>query len=267
MYRLSVTAELGVARAETTVPTGGVAPDTSPRTALAAQTVRLVIPPGAASPLLLFSDGPSPGRQAVIDIDAPSIFAYLGCAFTGNRLADTERSYCFPLTYPGFTQSVVLASVDSNYRNFVRGTADPLGSVDRTNSIQGGVGVFGAVVVHVSRRMAVVAPVDELIEGRFVAESPPRPGLPPVFSLYLMSDARPRPGQQSSLSGNYEDVGGRVRGGIVGVVEDSLVLLNLLPGMQLGAPIAHQIGARFSGRTLRVVTVDRDSTLALYRRR
>jgi len=84
--------------------------------------------------------------------------------------------------------------------------------------------------------------------------------------LYLLQDSRPRAGELAGLSGNHEDETGRVRGGLLGSVRDSLVSFTLEPGMR-ASEVGVLVDARISRGVLRVVAVDGDSVSATYRRR
>jgi hypothetical protein len=76
--------------------------------------------------------------------------------------ADLERVFV-----PGFRQSIIVAAVDSNFYNYYRTNNDPFTGAGIISSINGGLGMFGALVSMNSGTITVTADQTESIEGRF----------------------------------------------------------------------------------------------------
>jgi hypothetical protein len=68
---------------------------------------------------------------------------------------------------PGFTQSLTIAAVDSNYYGYFRSSTHSQTGVGLINRVKGGFGVFGASAPVVRRRLRVIAPFVDPIEGNF----------------------------------------------------------------------------------------------------
>ena len=66
---------------------------------------------------------------------------------------------------PGFTQSLTIAAVDSNYYDYFRTSNHSQTGTGVVNRITGGFGVFGAAAPVVRRTVQVVAPFTEPVEG------------------------------------------------------------------------------------------------------
>jgi hypothetical protein len=68
---------------------------------------------------------------------------------------------------PGFTQAITVAAVDTNYYDYFRsGNHSQTGS-GLVNRVNGGIGVFGSSVPIIRKRVQVVAPFTERIEGNY----------------------------------------------------------------------------------------------------
>lgn len=68
---------------------------------------------------------------------------------------------------PGFTQSLTIAAVDSNYYGYFRSSTHSQTGAGLVNRVRGGYGVFGASAPVVRRRLNVIAPFVDLVEGHF----------------------------------------------------------------------------------------------------
>jgi hypothetical protein len=68
---------------------------------------------------------------------------------------------------PGFTQSLTIAAIDSNYYGYFRSSNHSQTGMGLVNRVRGGFGVFGASAPVVRRRLRVVAPFDDPVEGNF----------------------------------------------------------------------------------------------------
>lgn len=85
--------------------------------------------------------------------------------------------------WPGTTQNFSVAAVDANYLKYSVAGADPFGDDVQGNSLQGGVGVFGAVATLTDVSLDLTADRDHGIEGEW---SPlgTTAGLPIALRLY-----------------------------------------------------------------------------------
>lgn len=85
--------------------------------------------------------------------------------------------------WPGTTQTFSVAAVDANYLKYSVAGADPFGDDVQGNTLQGGVGVFGAVATLTDVALDLVADRDHGIEGEW---SPlgATAGLPIALRLY-----------------------------------------------------------------------------------
>jgi hypothetical protein len=99
---------------------------------------------------------------------------------------------------PGFRQRVTVAAVDSNYFDYYRSRNDPFTGSGIINSLQGGIGVFGAAVNIYGRTLDVTQDVREpSFEGIWDLVAAPRL-VADVFRVYVET-----PGDPAALSGWY----------------------------------------------------------------
>jgi hypothetical protein len=137
--------------------------------------------------------------------------------------------------FPGFPQAVTVSAVDSNYYDWFRSHNNTITGTGLINRVQGGFGVFGALVRLRFEDFDVVMPQTEPIAGsfRFVGSeieqlTTPYSGL----ELYVESRAA-RSDQPDALSGRYHVIGrfgytGCLECGLVGTVQEGRVQLALL---------------------------------------
>jgi hypothetical protein len=137
---------------------------------------------------------------------------------------------------PGFTQSVTIVAVDSNYYDYFRSSTHSQTGTGIVNRVQGGLGVFGAVAPAVRRRLRVTAPFVQPFEGSFRYLGSPEDSARTLMiglTLYLESSAA-KSDAPDAISGQYRARPGAVpaaqlTGGMLGFRwRDSLrlVLLN-----------------------------------------
>ena len=106
---------------------------------------------------------------------------------------------------PGFPQAVTVSAVDSNFYDWYRTHNDELSGAGLINRVQGGLGVFGALVRLRFEALTVVAPRPEAVAGTFVFTGTPeeRTAAPYLrLELYVESHAA-RSDQDDALSGRY----------------------------------------------------------------
>jgi hypothetical protein len=137
---------------------------------------------------------------------------------------------------PGFRQDMLVAAVDSNFYDYYRTNNDPFTGAGIISRVNGGLGLFGALVTLNSGTLTVTANQTEPIEGRFrLATS--TGGAGPVASqltLYVESNAT-RADLPSALSGRYITAGANPRGdGILGQQFGSTITLALLANQLSG---------------------------------
>lgn len=136
---------------------------------------------------------------------------------------------------PGFPQAVTVSAVDSNYYDWFRTHDDAVSGTGLVSRVQGGLGVFGALVRLRFHDLRVVAPQTEPAAGtfRFVGSAADRAATPYLgLELYVESRAA-RADQGDALSGRYEvrprfGYTGCLQCGLLGTVHDGRVELALL---------------------------------------
>jgi hypothetical protein len=136
---------------------------------------------------------------------------------------------------PGFPQAVTVSAVDSNYYDWYRSHNNEITGTGLINRVQGGFGVFGALVRLRFENFDVVAPQTEPIAGTYLFTGSELQSLSTPFSrivLYVESPTA-RADQGDALSGQYDVVprygyGGCLTCGLLGTVRDGKVQLGLL---------------------------------------
>jgi hypothetical protein len=228
-YHLNVYTSKGeLLAAETSVPAGVAASEVQPRVFdRTRDTVVLQWPatPGARSyfvrietpfgPRSFFTDTTRlrlTGELRNVDVDAlPRVF------------------------FPGFPQAVTVSAVDSNYYDWYRSHNNAITGTGLINRVQGGFGVFGALVRLRFEEFDVVAAQTEPIAGEYRLTGSPLENLIAPFSrivLYVESPTA-RADQGDALSGRYDVVPrfgytGCYTCGLLGTVRDGKVQLGLL---------------------------------------
>ena len=153
------------------------------------------------------------------------------------------------LFIPGFRQDVLVAAVDSNYYNYYRTNNDPFTGSGIISSINGGIGLFGSLVLLNTGTLAVTANQEQPIEGRFRVVPGAAPSVISQLTLYIESPAA-RSDLPDALSGSYRATSqpGTI-GGLIGQMLGSTVKLALL-GNQLASDTIGVFVGQLSGDTL-----------------
>jgi hypothetical protein len=136
---------------------------------------------------------------------------------------------------PGFPQAVTVSAVDSNYYDWYRSQNNEITGTGLINRVQGGFGVFGALVRLRFENFDVVAPQTEPIAGTYLFTGSELEQRTTPFSrivLYVESPTA-RADQADALSGQYDVVPrfgyvGCYTCGLLGTVRDGRVQLGLL---------------------------------------
>lgn len=102
---------------------------------------------------------------------------------------------------PGFPQAVTVSAVDSNYYDWYRSHNDAISGAGLVNRVEGGLGVFGALVRLQYQDFRVVAPQPEPAAGMFdYVASPGQTGPPrvlPLRALHGIAVGAQRPGRRA----------------------------------------------------------------------
>ncbi len=153
------------------------------------------------------------------------------------------------LFIPGFRQDIVVAAVDSNYYNYYRTNNDPFTGAGIISSINGGIGLFGSLVLLNTGTLTVTANQVQPIEGRFRVAVGTAPSVISQFTLYIESAAA-RSDLPAALSGSYRETSqpGTI-GGLIGQMMGSTVKLALL-GNQLASDTIGVFSGQLHGDTL-----------------
>jgi hypothetical protein len=228
-YRLSVYTSRGeLLSAETSVPGGVAASVADPRTFdRARDTVVLQWPstPGA--------------RSYFVRIETPfgprSFFTDSTRLRLTGELRNIDNDALPRVFIPGFPQAVTVSAVDSNYYDWYRSHNNTITGTGLINRVQGGFGVFGALVRLRFEDFEVVAPQVEPIAGRYRFVGSALESLTtPFYEIHLYVESpTARADQADALSGRYF-VGPRfgytgcLVCGLLGTVRDGHVQLGLL---------------------------------------
>jgi hypothetical protein len=137
--------------------------------------------------------------------------------------------------FPGFPQDVTVSAVDSNYYDWYRSHDNTITGTGLINRVQGGIGVFGALVRLRFEDFAVVAPQTEAIAGtyRFVGSDIEVRTAPFSRIVLYVESPTARSDQADALSGQYDVVprfgyAGCYTCGLLGTVRDGRIELGLL---------------------------------------
>jgi hypothetical protein len=103
---------------------------------------------------------------------------------------------------PGFEQTLTVAAIDSNLYDYYRTGSDPFTGAGLINRLEGGIGVFGSMVV-LERRLVDVTqnPTGDSIEGEYTRRGGPPGGFTNV-RIYLEAKG-PSAEIGDQISGNY----------------------------------------------------------------
>lgn len=199
-YQLTVVTRQGeVLTAETSVPGGVAAATPATRTFDRASDEVLIEWPAA------------PGaRSYFVRIETPWGPRSFFTEDTHLRLTGALRNVdiaALPRVFiPGFSQTVTVSAVDSNYYDWFRTHNDAFSGTGLINRVQGGLGVFGSLVRLHFEEFRVVAPQSEPESGTFhFVGSPVEQISTPYLRLDLYVESRSARGDQAdALSGQYE---------------------------------------------------------------
>lgn len=161
---------------------------------------------------------------------------------------------------PGFRQDVLVAAIDSNFFDYYRTNNDPFTGTGIISRIDGGLGLFGSMVVLSSGTITVTADQTDPIAGRYRASAAPDPLTPASLNLYVESPAA-RAGLPASLSGRYVTAGpvGHADG-LIGHIDGTSVSIALL-GNQLAGDTVDVFTGEFDGKTITGHYRDRAGTI------
>jgi hypothetical protein len=177
---------------------------------------------------------PTPlARAYAVRVESPYGPYFLFSDSTHLRLVgDARNPFASDLEHlfiPGFRQDVLVAAVDSNFYDYYRTNNDPFTGAGIINRLQGGIGLFGALVPLTNGTLQVTADQTEPIEGRFRA-SPATfdPARVSTMNVYLESKST-RSDLPDVLSGRYTNAANNaITNGIVGEMTGSHVTLVLV---------------------------------------
>jgi hypothetical protein len=145
---------------------------------------------------------------------------------------------------PGFRQDVLVAAVDSNFYDYYRTNNDPFTGSGIISRIDGGIGLFGAMVTMTSGTITVTADRTGVPEGRYRYLAARSSGLTPFTNdmiVYVESPAA-RSDLPTALSGRYiTTANGRIDG-ILGQAQDGVITLSLLNNQLPGRKIDTFVG-------------------------
>lgn len=124
---------------------------------------------------------------------------------------------------PGFTQTVWIAAVDRNYYDYYRATSDTTTGRGVINHLDGGIGVFGSLVLIRSYQLRIVKEQIGQLEGRWNRQQ--FTGNPPsTFMLYVEG----RFGAEYQITGSWTGPNGPA--GVYGKVDNDRVTFAFLRG-------------------------------------
>ena len=126
--------------------------------------------------LRLHWDAVPGARTYALRIDTPYGAFFMFSDSTSVRLTGELRTLFadrLPRAFQaGFTQTVYVAAVDTNYFDYYRSTNNPFTGSGIINRLDGGIGFFGSYVPVMARALFVRASDHDPVDGRYVAASP-----------------------------------------------------------------------------------------------
>lgn len=184
--------------------------------------------------------GVKQARAFWVRIDAPvSAFSVFTIDPVISISGDTRNLFTEDLIrvfFPGFLQTVTIAAIDSNVYDYYRSGNDPFSGAGLINHLDGGLGVFGSVVIVEKRVLDVTQdPTGDPIEGAYTLRSGGASGTPRNLQLFLESKG-PTAESGDRISGAFvrETGPASVRGAIFGRRSGDTVELNLLEAQSTG---------------------------------
>ncbi|MFL5582532.1 MAG: DUF4249 family protein [Gemmatimonadaceae bacterium] len=230
-YRLRARTILGnVVTAETSVPQGEPATVAEQRVFDRSRDTLVVEWPAAPGARSYFVRIESPFGPRYFFTDSTRV------RLTG-ELRNANTTALRRVFVPGFPQAVTVSAVDSNYYDWYRTQNNEITGTGLVNRVQGGFGVFGALVRLRFAALEVVTPQTEPAAGVFrYAGTPEDAAGTPYLSveLYVESKAA-RSDQADALSGRIHarprlGYTGCLTCGVLGTVKNGRVELGLLSG-------------------------------------
>ena len=159
---------------------------------------------------------------------------------------------------PGFRQDVLVAAVDSNFFDYYRTNNDPFTGTGIISRVNGGLGLFGSMVILSSGSLLVTADQADPIEGRYRV-SAADPNTPATLSLYVESPPA-RSGLPAALSGRYLTPGPAGHAdGLIGQMNGTSVSIAFLAN-QLASDTVDVFDGQFDGKTITGSYRDRAGT-------
>ena len=147
---------------------------------------------------------------------------------------------------PGFLQVSTVFAVDTNFFDYFRSRNDPFTGSGIINTVDGGIGLFGSILVLETRSTDVTQPLhDTKLEGTYdIVTGPVSSGIKPfvdVFKLWIET-----PGTASaSLSGNYQkDRTLAARDGMAGARDGTRIELQFLSNQDIHSTYIRFIGTQ-----------------------
>ena len=123
---------------------------------------------------------------------------------------------------PGFTQTISVSAVDTNYYDWVRPSISS--DAGQRTHLHGGYGLFGSLVILTERTVETVGPLAGPPTGSW-ATTAARAGMPESLTLYISAEHP----ADTALSGNYRLAGDTAPHGLLGRLSNDSLHLDLLP--------------------------------------
>jgi hypothetical protein len=185
----------------------------------------------------------APGRTYAVRVETPyGPWALFTDSTTFTITGALRNFFAGGLPYvfsPGFRQTLIVAAVDANFYDYNRSGNDPFGGTGLISSVQGGLGLFGSMVVLERREVSVTRQDRAPLDARWSGVT----GAGTTVDLDLWIDA---PGPTAS------SVSGRQRSPerfVVGTLVRDTVRLVTLAGTSSADTVAYFIG-RLSGDSI-----------------
>jgi hypothetical protein len=229
IYHLNVYTTNGeILAAETSVPAG-----------VAASVAQALVFDRARDTVLLQWPATPGARSYFVRIETPfgprSFFTDTNRLRLTGELRNVDVDALPRVFFPGFPQAVTVSAVDSNYYDWYRSHNNTITGTGLINRVQGGFGVFGALVRLRFEDFDVVAPQVEPIAGSYEFVGSEIEHLTTPFSSFVLYVESPtaRADQADALSGRYVvrprfGYAGCLVCGLLGTVRDGRVQLGLL---------------------------------------
>jgi hypothetical protein len=152
------------------------------------------------------------------------------------------RNHLSLVFVPGFTQSVTVSAIDTNYFDWIRPSVSS--DANQRTHLQGGYGFFGSLVVLTARTVQTVGPLAGAPTGAWTATTAAA-GMPASLTVYISAMHR----ADTAVSGNYRLEGDTAVHGLLGRLSNDSLHLDLLPAWSALDTLARLDGT-VSGSTL-----------------